>query len=156
MRLLTKIKNNLLFRFCWFVCTLPLELLRIIVILPIAICIYVLTLTGTIQLWAIFWFVIHFQIVVPNGENAGIFDEVPFMGIFIFLGLTTHFRRALRRLNLFMLTAFWRLRRRNKYRPAKPIQASISTASAIDFSQNRSRITNRLSPELQSMVAKRD
>lgn len=156
MRFLATIKNNLLFRLLWWVCTLPLELLRAIIILPIATCIYVLTLTATIQLWAFLWFLIHFHILVPTGDNAGMFDGFPFMQIFLFLGFTTHFRYPLRRLNRFMLTPFWRLRRRNKYRPAKPIQASITTASVTDSAQSRSRMTNRLSPELQSMVAKRD
>lgn len=155
MRFLAKIKNTLFFRFCWWIATVPLELIRILLLLPIAICIYVLTLTATIQLWAIFWFLIHFQIVVPTGENAGMFDDVPFMPIFLFLGLTTHFMVALRRLNRFMLIPFWRLRHRTP-RPRKPIQANITTASATDPTQNRSRMTNRLSPELQSMVAKQD
>lgn len=155
MRFLAKVRDNFVFRLCWWLATLPLECIRILLLMPLAFCIYILTLTASIQLWAFLWFLIHFQIVVPNGDNTGMFDDIPFMPIFIFFGFTNHFRNGLRQFNRFMLTPIWRLRRRAP-RPRKPLQASISTSSATDPTQNRSRMTNRLSPELQSMVAKRD
>ncbi len=138
---------------CWWVCTLPLEFIRVILLMPLALCIYILTLTATLQLWGLLWFLIHFHIAVPIGDYTGIFDDMPFLQIFLFLACTNKFSGGLRRFIRFLLTPFWRLRPRSR-RPQKPLQASIAIKPIVNPTQNRVRMTGRLSPELQRMLVR--
>jgi len=138
------------FRQVWRLLCLPLEALRVL-LLPVGLALYLLTLNLTFCLWLVLWFLVHFGILVLlNPDAASLFTDRLFFAGSVVLYVCNKYRDGFRRFIRRMRAAGWRLSPPPP--PVKQIRASIAVQATADASQTRQRMTARLSPELQRML----
>lgn len=153
MRVPTILNNSRIFRLCWWIICIPLELFRLCIVMPIAGFIYLLTVRNVTRAWAALWMLIHFEILTiqtfPVPGNT--FDELFIIGG-LFLLFTNWIGMPLRHLIRFILTPHWRLGVRSQRKKLEQ-QAKIIIKAQNYPPQDRASMTRRLSPELQNLLA---
>jgi hypothetical protein len=127
-----------------------LECLRL-AFLPVAPVLYLLTFHNTARLIIVLWIVGRFAVPYSNEYYLLSFPFIILCGIVLKITLT--FASPLRRLVRYMVRALWRPQPPPP--PKEEIFASVVIIPMPDPEQHRTRLTSRLSPELQKLIAQR-
>jgi hypothetical protein len=159
-------KNHLWFRIVWWLLCLPLEAVRVVAMMPVAAALYLTTLNLTAVSWVVLWLLVHFGFIIGFDPNAVLarLDPVTaiaianvlndfrvFFAVLFLLWLCGQWCHPLRGFIRFILTPVWRLGARRP--PPKQMRASVAVKPTGSARETRQRMTARLSPELQRMIA---
>lgn len=148
MYIFTAIKNNRLFRILWWVICLPLELLTIATI-PIRLLCRIIPNRPVARCWALGMFVLYGMGILTDEEalSYGVLG-VMLVGFCMFFipGVCEYIAKP--------PSYFWRLGARNQLAVRrKEIMAEVSVKPQTSSRENRQKMTVRLSPRLQMMLA---